>query len=497
MGARAKWLLVILITIIAGTYLYTGAPGYDHRKRASRAFERRKTQRITRGEHMLQRPVFIAPPVSMAPSPAKSNVPKVEIIDELPKKLADDDGDDMFVTTEVQRTSQKHHDDSPKGCKKWVTREMLEEFRTSKKQLCKFDIKLSNETIEGTVHQYIHKTLEYSPSVQLYHNAVGDNIYHGDLSTSCNKRSPFDYSSTPLKILEHPVYRSIRFDMVNPYEAHHAYVNAYFTLRFLKIDPATVQFVWRDNHFKSGNDHRFWKTISKGSPHEIRYMKNDVNPQDGRILFRTLIEGQSTGTSLLVTNNFGKEGSVLRGRATDHHCKSPILVEYTEFMRGRLGITIKTPTFAPIKVVWSSRVPYKHADGRIVQPRRHISDEPKMIEYLRTSLGERYTVTPINFGDITYEEILALMAETNILAGVHGAGLIYSMYLRPHSGLVEVFGGDRGPSNRHYHNIAAYMDLHYESYNAKALTRADGLKDATFRAIKTVGEKVVAGGEPA
>ena len=39
--------------------------------------------------------------------------------------------------------------------------------------------------------------------------------------------------------------------------------------------------------------------------------------------------------------------------------------------------------------------------------------------------------------------------------------------MSPHSGLLEVFGGDRGSGNRHYHNIASCADVHYQSMDVE------------------------------
>ena len=46
--------------------------------------------------------------------------------------------------------------------------------------------------------------------------------------------------------------------------------------------------------------------------------------------------------------------------------------------------------------------------------------------------------------------------------GAHGANLAWSLFMRRHeSGVVELFGSNRGPENHHYHNMASLVDLHY------------------------------------
>ena len=53
------------------------------------------------------------------------------------------------------------------------------------------------------------------------------------------------------------------------------------------------------------------------------------------------------------------------------------------------------------------------------------------------------------------------------------------------TGLVEMFGGDRGSSNRHYHNIASLADIHYRS-----LTLRSGVKKSLIWDEKSVDQIV-------
>mmetsp|Transcript_4998 Transcript_4998/g.4927 ORF Transcript_4998/g.4927 Transcript_4998/m.4927 type:complete len:138 (-) Transcript_4998:315-728(-) len=97
----------------------------------------------------------------------------------------------------------------------------------------------------------------------------------------------------------------------------------------------------------------------------------------------------------------------------------------------------------------------------------------------------------IDFGTITSKESIRLVQKLNVLVGVHGAGLIWSAFLNQqqhttnnndtitntlngrsstssnnmnmNNGLVEIFAGDRGPTNYHYHNLASLVDIQYPS----------------------------------
>jgi len=103
-----------------------------------------------------------------------------------------------------------------------------------------------------------------------------------------------------------------------------------------------------------------------------------------------------------------------------------------------------------------------------------------LIDRIGGSLGSGYNITVVDFGTLSTFESIRLASQSDIMVGVHGAGLIWSAFLplttaqtqyninsssssssSSSSGLVEIFGGDRNPDNRHYHNIASLMGIQY------------------------------------
>ena len=102
-------------------------------------------------------------------------------------------------------------------------------------------------------------------------------------------------------------------------------------------------------------------------------------------------------------------------------------------------------------------------------PSRSIVNEDELIHLVGQALVSTYNITTVNFGTLTTHESLKIASQSHIMVGVHGAGLIWSAFLRsdPHAGLLEMFGGDRSSVNRHYHNIASLADMHYQSLSLK------------------------------
>ena len=99
--------------------------------------------------------------------------------------------------------------------------------------------------------------------------------------------------------------------------------------------------------------------------------------------------------------------------------------------------------------------------GVMYTPKRSIDKEDEFLKQLDKKLGDRYNLTRVNFGNETTIDSVKIASRSQIFVGVHGAGLMWSAFLPKHSGLVEIFGGDRSSVNRHYHNIASLADIHY------------------------------------
>mmetsp|Transcript_31952 Transcript_31952/g.105987 ORF Transcript_31952/g.105987 Transcript_31952/m.105987 type:complete len:205 (+) Transcript_31952:885-1499(+) len=52
-----------------------------------------------------------------------------------------------------------------------------------------------------------------------------------------------------------------------------------------------------------------------------------------------------------------------------------------------------------------------------------------------------------------FSDQINLVSKARVLIGAHGAGLLHALFLPQSAHLVELFCGDRGPSNHHYRNI--------------------------------------------
>jgi hypothetical protein len=73
-----------------------------------------------------------------------------------------------------------------------------------------------------------------------------------------------------------------------------------------------------------------------------------------------------------------------------------------------------------------------------------------------------------------------LVQGVSVLAGAHGAGLAWLVFLRNPAAVVELFGGDRPSNNRHYHNMAVMLGLSYYELAASGTDANGGLECGEF-----------------
>jgi len=77
-----------------------------------------------------------------------------------------------------------------------------------------------------------------------------------------------------------------------------------------------------------------------------------------------------------------------------------------------------------------------------------------VIRDIEDVLPKNWTVSGYYPEDMqTFEEQLAIVGNTQVFVGIHGAGMMHVLFLPPRARVVEVFCGDRPRTNRHYRNL--------------------------------------------
>ena len=108
------------------------------------------------------------------------------------------------------------------------------------------------------------------------------------------------------------------------------------------------------------------------------------------------------------------------------------------------GVDAPPPVGAPLRVTFVSRRPYDAFVNHFAVGRQ-IDNEEAVIEALRSGATAgaasiaAVEVTRVDFARMPVAEQLAVVAATDVLVGMHGAALTYSLYLAPHAGVLELW----------------------------------------------------------
>ena len=361
-------------------------------------------------------------------------------------------------------------------------------------------------------------------------------------------------------ISDRTIIRVHRFDNVNPYEAFHIYINMYLTFRVLGfLDHAgsapsdggaavrNVQFVFVDPMGFAPFDELMWRAFNndsyplvygpakKGRINHTSAVNRPVADVSEGTLVHDVIDAPTAAMSLISTGGEGANlknrrkatislsssqaqespppppthalekhlrANPLKGRHSDHHCKSSAAREVTHWMRRLYGVapfdydgnTINvtnsrtaagakppipnatTAANTKLRVIFSIRKPYMR-EGRLFHVQRMLENEEDFIARLSYALGDRYEVTAVDFASMPPADCIRLVSHAHAMVGAHGGGMMWSAFLPRHALLVEMFGADRqAGGERHYHNVASLFDFHHRQLSLATIAMPNNVR---------------------
>ena len=298
---------------------------------------------------------------------------------------------------------------------------------------------------------------------------------------------------TLAKVSNRTLYRLQRFDKHNPYEGMHAALNLYVALERLKVntDEHELQVILTDTLGRGESwQNDLWESINPSAP----LIYQSECPASGGmacheathgVRFARIIDAQFSGTSLLCA---ASSNDALPGRGRDTSCRLGVVSRFADWMIhkvGRLPHTL-TATVPPksTSFLWVAREGYG----------RRLRDETRDVEAFAARAG--VSVQREVFDKLSLQAMLKLMQHTDVLMGVHGAGLAWQLFMRRPRAVIEIFGGDRGPENRHYHNIAMFLGHHYQEMNQPSLKCTDSCISQVVSMMQNAGARLAASAPP-
>jgi len=107
-----------------------------------------------------------------------------------------------------------------------------------------------------------------------------------------------------------------------------------------------------------------------------------------------------------------------------------------------------------------------HARNPAAVVRRKIANEPELEATVRMR-NPNFHIRSVHLERLTLEQQLRLVASSDVLIGMHGAGLTHAIFLPDKSGLVEMVPGRLASGNRHFQAIARWRRIEYERWTSQ------------------------------
>lgn len=229
-----------------------------------------------------------------------------------------------------------------------------------------------------------------------------------------------------------------RFEYANLYHTATDFYNAFLMTKLLNLNPKNVTIFFLDGHPFGALDGT-WATLFSGilRAGDIKYEQ----------VFPKMIWSIIGYNSML----------------NDHQRQSvPRLDEFRLFFLDRHGVqTTKRLDCSNLTLMFLWRRDYlAHPRNPSGLVSRKIANEDELTEAVKAILPG-HKVHGVQLDLLRMKEQLQLVANTDILIGMHGAGLTHALFLPNHAGLVELYPSYWSTANIHFQTMARWRRLTY------------------------------------
>mmetsp|Transcript_13555 Transcript_13555/g.23359 ORF Transcript_13555/g.23359 Transcript_13555/m.23359 type:complete len:480 (-) Transcript_13555:227-1666(-) len=235
------------------------------------------------------------------------------------------------------------------------------------------------------------------------------------------------------------------WDTHNFYEWYGDWITLWETLAALEWQPKDVQLFLVEplgNSEVAGDEQPFRRPFNEAWP--LAFEKERVHMGNFQTLFGS---GICFSRAVVVPHGGLSTTTFHGGRGGRSQCASPTIMASVLYLEALVN---PLPTVTP---------PDKQVTLLLRKGTRSFQDDAIAEESARSALLPGWSLKTFRPEEYTcLREQLALVAQTSVLIGTHGAGLTHLMFLPPRARVVEIFCGDRSSDNRHYANLGTMSD---------------------------------------
>jgi hypothetical protein len=242
-----------------------------------------------------------------------------------------------------------------------------------------------------------------------------------------------------------------RYEYANLYHGMTDFVNAYLAAEILELDPRETTVLIMDGHPWSPMD-ELWGRVLAPSRGMVR-----VASLRGLVCFERL-----------VFVNTGYQSPLATQWGTPNACfDAPLVRAFASRVLASFGL-LEPPPEPPKRptITFIFRRDYvAHPREKGGGVRRHkIDNENELLELARS--GDDVEVRAIDMAALPFDEQLRAIRGTNVLVGMHGAGLTHTLFLPREAVLLEMFP-IHAHHKKHFRNIARWMGHPYLAWKNK------------------------------
>ena len=231
----------------------------------------------------------------------------------------------------------------------------------------------------------------------------------------------------------------LRFEYANVFHAMTDWYNVFLAQRFLGLSSSRV--VLADGHPATPLDEG-WRTLF-GDVRRIATFPRAACRFD-----------------TLVLTTLGWDSPLLDFDAW----RLPLVEDFRRFVLGAHGVDVDAPRpGGPRRVTLVLREDYRaHAHGEASAAERKFANAEALTGALAAMPG--VSAHAVAMERLSVREQVTLASNTDVLVGMHGAGLVHALFLPPWAGIVELYPAYRSTRPRHFRRLAGWRGLAYRRW---------------------------------
>ena len=241
----------------------------------------------------------------------------------------------------------------------------------------------------------------------------------------------------------------VRYEYANLYHTMTDFYNAFLVMEFFNKTQAETNILLIDGHPKSNLDDT-WQTLFNSTK------------RIGNLPERTRFTD-------LVWNIVGYESAM-----NDHYMMQlPLVEEFRHFFLSTYdvphdangirndGHSLNCDSLSVLFIWRRDYVAHPRNPSGFIQ--RKVQNEQELVTKLRKKFT-KYTIRGVQIDLFDMKQQLEFIGSTDILIGMHGAGLTHSMFLPKHAGIIELIPNYWSAANMHFEAIATWRNLYFDRW---------------------------------